>query len=270
MKQFAVIGDPISQSLSPILHHEIYGQLGLNASFDKIHVKKHELLPFIKSHQLDGFNVTIPHKQSIIPYLDDLDDAAKTIGAVNCVHQGKGYNTDWIGFSTAMVLNQIELNGASCIILGAGGAARAIVYALNQGHVKSISVLNRTPDKAMKICQWIESISTIPTTVLSPTHQNTLTNEHIVINCTPLGMWPEMDTTPNIDIQKEHILIDTIYNPIETTWLKKGQQVGAKTVGGLDMFIAQGLASADRWFGEKVSEKIELEPIKKVLKSELC
>jgi shikimate dehydrogenase len=83
-------------------------------------------------------------------------------------------------------------------------------------------------------------------------------------------MWPETQSMPEINIQRNQILADTIYNPLETKWLKTGKDMGAKTVGGLDMFIAQGLASADIWFGEKISEKIQLEPIKKVLKSELC
>ena len=83
-------------------------------------------------------------------------------------------------------------------------------------------------------------------------------------------MWPETQSMPEINIQRNQVLADTIYNPLETKWLKTGKDMGAKTVGGLDMFIAQGLASADIWFDEKISEKIQLEPIKKVLKSELC
>ncbi|SVE21177.1 uncharacterized protein METZ01_LOCUS474031, partial [marine metagenome] len=88
---------------------------------------------------MDGFNVTIPHKQSVIPFLNKLDESAKIIGAVNCVHNGKGFNTDWIGFLIAMDLNHIELKGKNCLILGAGGAARAIAFALANNGVKSIS-----------------------------------------------------------------------------------------------------------------------------------
>lgn len=261
MKRFAVIGDPIAHTLSPNLHQEVYRQLELDASFEQIHVTPNSLDSFINSNKLDGFNVTIPHKLSIIPFLKGLDEAAKTIGAVNCVHNGKGYNTDWIGFLKAMELNGVDLNGKDCTILGAGGAARAIAYGLVQADVNSILISNRTQTKADQLLDWINSI--FPTNFQSK-------NSDIIINCTPLGMWPDTESMPEVEIQNGQILADTIYNPLETAWLKAGKTKGAKTIDGLDMFIAQGLASADIWFGEKISEKIKLEPIKKVLKSELC
>ena len=261
MKRFAVIGDPIAHTLSPNLHQEVYRQLELDASFEQIHVTPNSLDSFINSNKLDGFNVTIPHKLSIIPFLKGLDEAAKTIGAVNCVHNGKGYNTDWIGFLKAMELNGVDLNGKDCTILGAGGAARAIAYGLVQADVNSILISNRTQTKADQLLDWINSI--FPTNFQSK-------NSDIIINCTPLGMWPDTESMPEVEMQNGQILADTIYNPLETAWLKAGKTKGAKTIGGLDMFIAQGLASADIWFGEKISEKIKLENIKKVLKSELC
>ncbi len=261
MKRFAVIGDPIAHTLSPNLHQEVYRQLELDASFEQIHVTPNSLDSFINSNKLDGFNVTIPHKLSIIPFLKGLDEAAKTIGAVNCVHNGKGYNTDWIGFLKAMEFNGVDLNGKDCTILGAGGAARAIAYGLVQVDVNSILISNRTQTKADQLLDWINSI--FPTNFQSK-------NSDIIINCTPLGMWPDTESMPEVEIQNGQILADTIYNPLETAWLKAGKTKGAKTIDGLDMFIAQGLASADIWFGEKISEKIKLENIKKVLKSELC
>ena len=261
MKRFAVIGDPIAHTLSPNLHQEVYRQLELDASFEQIHVTPNSLDSFINSNKLDGFNVTIPHKLSIIPFLKGLDEAAKTIGAVNCVHNGKGYNTDWIGFLKAMELNGVDLNGKDCTILGAGGAARAIAYGLVQADVNSILISNRTQTKADQLLDWINSI--FPTNFQSK-------NSDIIINCTPLGMWPDTESMPEFEIQNGQILADTIYNPLETAWLKAGKTKGAKTIDGLDMFIAQGLASADIWCGEKISEKIKLENIKKVLKSELC
>ena len=261
MKRFAVIGDPIAHTLSPNLHQEVYRQLELDASFEQIHVTPNSLDSFINSNKLDGFNVTIPHKLSIIPFLKGLDEAAKIIGAVNCVHNGKGYNTDWIGFLKAMELNGVDLNGKDCTILGAGGAARAIAYGLVQADVNSILISNRTQTKADQLLDWINSI--FPTNFQSK-------NSDIIINCTPLGMWPDTESMPEVEIQNGQILADTIYNPLETAWLKAGKTKGAKTIDGLDMFIAQGLASADIWFGEKISEKIKLENIKKVLKSELC
>ena len=263
MKQFAVIGDPIAHSLSPLLHQEIYRQLGIDASFEKVHVTPGSLSLFMDENVLDGFNVTIPHKESIIPYLDALDESAQTIGAVNCVAGEIGYNTDWIGFLKAMAGNGVEINGKNCLIIGAGGAARAVGYVLVQAKAKSIIFQNRTKRRADQLIAWINKL-----------HPENEPGEKpdIMINCTPVGMWPDTEATP-IDIQDINeigVLADTIYNPLETEWLQRGRAEGAKIVRGIDMFIAQGLASADIWFGEKISEKIQLEPIKKVLKSELC
>ena len=158
MKKFAVIGDPIAHSLSPILHQEVYRQLGLDASFEKIHLMPNVLHSFMNVNELDGFNITIPYKQSVIPFLNELDESAQTIGAVNCVHDGKGYNTDWIGFTNAMEQNGISLNGKDYIILGAGGAARAIAFGLVKFGAKSISIKNRTQSKSAQLLHWINSI----------------------------------------------------------------------------------------------------------------
>ena len=261
MKRFAVIGYPITHSLSPILHQEIYRQLEINASFEKFHIKPDDLHSFMNSNKLDGFNVTIPYKQTVIPFLDDLDESAQTISAVNCIYNRKGYNTDWIGFTMAMEMNDIELKDKHCSILGAGGAARAVAYSLIKAGVKSIFIKNRTQENADKLIKWINSIFS---------DNSSYETADVIINCTPLGMWPDTESMPNIKIDSGQVLADTIYNPLETAWLNAGKALGAKTIGGLDMFIAQGLASADIWFGEKISEIIKLEPIKKVLKTELC
>ena len=260
MKHFAVIGDPVSHSLSPMLHQEIYQQLGLDASFEKIHIKPDNLHSFMNSNELDGFNVTIPHKQSVIPFLDELDESAQTIGAVNCIKNGKGFNTDWIGFLQALEINEFNLNGKDCTILGAGGAARAIAFGLVKAGVKSISIKNRTKDKAEQLLDWINSVFT---------NNDPSEIPDVIINCTPLGMWPETESMPMAlnEIKPNLTLVDTIYNPIETEWLKLGKEKGAKVIGGLDMFIAQGLASADIWFGKKISETVDIEKIRQFLNS---
>ena len=261
MKQFGVIGYPIEHSLSPILHQEIYNQLDISASYDRNEVSINQLDHFVNTNKLNGFNVTIPHKQTIIPFLKSLDPSAKTIGAVNCVYKSKGYNTDWIGFLKTISNNDLSINNKSCVIIGAGGVARAIAYGLIRKGIKSISIKNRTIKSKQKILEWIDS--------LHPTN-NLNENPNIIINCTPLGMWPKINSMPDIEINNQSTLIETVYNPLETKWLKYGKEIGAKTISGLDMFIWQGIASIELWLGEKISEKIELEKVKKVLKSELC
>ena len=267
MKRFAVIGDPVAHSLSPVLHQEIYRQLGMEAAYEKMHVTPDQLSDFMTQNEFDGLNVTIPHKTAVIPFLNELNESAKIIGAVNCKSGGKGYNTDWIGFLKAMEYNNVELAEMNCLILGAGGAARAVAYALIKSNVNSITIANRTKEKADSLTQWIKSQSEIRVKSSSPEHLNTLTPKRIIINCTPVGMWPDTESVPmNVnDIDENQIMADTIYNPLETEWLKQGKEKGAKIVGGLDMFIAQGLASADIWFGENISEKVDLNRLKQTL-----
>ncbi len=264
MKRFCVIGDPITHSLSPQLHTEIFRQFGVEASYEKICIDIPSLTEFMEHQRFNGINVTIPHKQSVISFLNELDDSAKSIGAVNCIHQGKGYNTDWLGFINAVKLNAVNLQSRDCTLIGAGGAAHAVAFALIQSKVNTISIINRTQNNSQKLARWIKSKSNVSVT---------LNNIHpIIINCTPLGMWPNTYSLP-LPIEStppDAVLIDTIYNPVETEWLNQGRKKGAKIVGGLDMFIAQGLASAEIWFNKHILEKIELEQIKKVLKSELC
>jgi shikimate dehydrogenase len=267
MKRFAVIGDPVAHSLSPVLHQEIYRQLGMETVYEKVHVTPDQLSDFMTQNEFDGLNVTIPHKTAVIPFLNELNESAKIIGAVNCKSGGKGYNTDWVGFLKAMEYNDVELTEKNCLILGAGGAARAVAYALIKSNVKTITIQNRTKDKAIQLVQWVKKHSNIQVNTLTPDYLNTSILEHIIINCTPVGMWPDTESVPmNVnDIDENQIMADTIYNPLETEWLKQGKEKGAKIVGGLDMFIAQGLASADIWFGENISEKVDLNRLKQTL-----
>lgn len=264
MKKFGVIGDPIEHSLSPLFHNHIFNQLGLNMSYESFLVNKNQLSSFVNSSNLDGYNVTIPHKEIIINHLDidSFSDSASIIGAVNCVHQGKGYNTDWLGFLKAMKINNINLKDLDCAIIGAGGVAKAVAYALIKSNVKSISVINRTQSKADALIKWVDTH-----------YSNRAANSYnVYVNCTPLGMWPKTSNVP-FDINKilpHQIIIDTIYNPIETKWMKQVRENGANVVGGLDMFIYQALASLDLWLGKDISNHIELESIKKVLKLKLC
>tara|TARA_A100001037_G_C15117381_1_gene622071 strand:- start:908 stop:1693 length:786 start_codon:yes stop_codon:yes gene_type:complete len=261
MKNFAVIGDPIEHSLSPILHNAINKQMGFNVRYEKILVKSDTLSSFMNNKKVASFNVTIPHKQSVIPFLDRVDEAARKIGAVNCIHHKVGYNTDWLGFLYLMKKNSITVKGKDCLILGSGGAAKAVAYGLVTGNANSISVKNRTKLHSDQFIDWVRSIS-----------PDLISNKipHLIINCTPIGMWPKITENPAVETFEEQTLIDTIYNPIETKWIKLNKRKVNKVVGGLDMFIAQGLASADIWYGDNISEKIDLEPIKEELKSKLC
>ena len=137
MKKFAVIGNPINHSLSPLMHESIFKQIGLKASYDKIQIEPFELEKFVRSNKLDGYNVTIPYKNIILKHLGNIGHSAQNITAVNCVSINKGYNTDWIGFTKTLDQNKIDLKNKSCLIIGSGGAAYAIAYALIKSKVSS-------------------------------------------------------------------------------------------------------------------------------------
>jgi len=263
VKKYCVIGDPILHSLSPELHHNIYSILGIDASYQKVEVSRNKLKPFMNSNSFDGMNITIPHKKSVVSFLDGLDKDAESIGVVNCVMDNYGYNTDWVGFLKAMDLNDVILKNKHCLILGSGGAAIAIAYALISAKAGSINIESRNKNQSKFILDWIKSY--FP--------RNKLSNApDIIINCTPLGMFPNFNQVP-IEmsvISKDTVLIDTIYNPIETQWLLFGKKLGAKVVGGMDMFIAQGVLSAEIWFGIDIFNRLELDIIKQEIKEIIC
>ena len=261
MKQFAVIGSPITHSLSPNLHEEVFKQLDVNASYSKVDILPENLENFFLNNQFDGFNVTIPHKISIMKYLSDLDTTAEKISAVNCVHNNIGYNTDWLGFLYAMNLNNVKLKNKDCLIIGAGGASYAIAFALIHRKVRSIRIKNRSTNSKTNLMNWINN----------QFDNKTGFDPNVIINCTPLGMWPNVKAIPtDKNINESDIAIETIYNPEKTTWLKNCISKGAKTVSGLDMFIGQAIASIEIWLNTSIEKKINTKKIKKNLKAELC
>jgi len=272
---FAVIGDPVDQSLSPILHNEAFQQLGLDAYYSKLNIPQKKL-SLEKLKKLYGFNVTIPHKTEIIKFLNVINPRATEIGAVNCVfkknNQFWGFNTDWFGFSMALKRNYIDLKNKSILVLGAGGVAYSVLYSLIQENVKKIFIKNRTILNAEKLIEHfkfkIGNIDVMNFENAKPKNSDI----DIIVNCTSLGMKPN-ETRMAINegfILKKHTVIDTIYNPVETLLLKKSNEKRAKTLNGLDMFIYQGLASLDIWFGENVSQKLDFNKIKEKLLIKLC
>ena len=191
-----------------------------------------EVVPLLE--QLDGFSVTAPYKQSIIPYLDELDATAATIGAVNVVSHRKGYNTDWIGFRQA-ILPYLTPHDSHAIILGTGGAARAVQFALNDLGITTLMV-SRTEGKA--------------DVTYADLDEHLMQSHSIIVNCTPLGMHPHTCRMPEINsklVTSAHILYDCIYNPEETLFIKTGRQAGARIANGLRMFEHQADAAWKIW-----------------------
>ena len=221
----------------------------------------------MKSGKLDGMNVTIPHKEAVIEFLNEINLRAESIGSVNCIMTtgGKtiGNNTDWYGFSKMLEQNEINVTGKEVIILGAGGVAKAVIFALGQLGVKKIRLLNRTLSRAQKLESDIISAH------LFDQADEIIKDNSILINCTSIGMDDNSSPVHKSLISGNQILVDIIYIPHETRFLEIGKLKGAKTVNGLDMFIYQGIASLELWLGESLNDKVNFDQLKKYLEEQL-
>lgn len=224
MKRYGIIGNPLGHSYSEQYFTELFEREGLDATYhpyaiDEIGKVKDLLL------ELEGFNVTYPYKESIIPYLTEIDRTAQLIGAVNVVYKGKGYNTDWIGFRDSL---QTWVHPSQrALLLGTGGVSKAIQYALNDLGVAYTLVSRNPKNEAIGYNQVDEEIM----------------REHtIIVNCTPLGMHPFENELPDIPyhyLSREHLLYDCIYNPDKSAFLQIGERYGSKIKNGLEMLHLQ-------------------------------
>ncbi len=277
MKRFAVIGNPIVHSLSPRLHNHILQKLGVDAKYSAIRCTQDKLPDFINrlsDNQLNGLNVTLPLKQVVLPLLDVVDEHAKAIGAVNCIKvmDGKliGHNTDWIGFQKALENEKIQVEGVTSIVVGAGGAARSVLYTLAKNKVGNIILVNRTIERAESLKQYIESFFSDVKIKIGKWREIDKQELHqtLIINCTLVGMTPDVNNCPvpeNILLPSQTI-IDIIYSPFQTKLCRIGHSIGAKTQSGLLMFIHQALASLDVWFSEQISDKVQIDELQGFMK----
>jgi shikimate dehydrogenase len=254
----AIIGDPVEHSLSPVMHNAAFKELELNLVYVAFKVTRNELKDAIsgaRSLGLLGLNVTMPHKNAVITYLDETDSTAKAIGAVNTIlnNQGKliGYNTDGNGAMRALKENGISPDGKKMLILGAGGAAKAIAYQAAQ-EVEELVILNRTSEKAEKLAELLRKKfgkkvkgGALSAEVL----KKELKTTDILINATSVGMHPDVNRSPVPSdlLRSDLCVMDIIYNPLETKLVKDAKSVGAKVVSGLEMLLYQGAVTFEIW-----------------------
>ncbi|WP_347173982.1 shikimate dehydrogenase family protein [Polaribacter uvawellassae] len=240
---FGLLGKNISYSFSSGFFKEKFEELELsNHQYQNFDLQSIDDFPSLlkKQNSLCGMNVTIPYKEEILPYLSEIDDEAKEIGAVNTIkflENGtiKGFNTDVFGFLNSLK-PLLEIHHTKALILGTGGASKAIAFALKKLQIEFVFV-SRNPQKENEI-----SYSTLSQEVIS--------NHTIIINCTPLGTFPETDLCPDIPYQfitSQHLLYDLIYNPAITTFLQNGKNKGAKIKNGLEMLQLQAEKSWQIW-----------------------
>ncbi|HET7580889.1 MAG TPA: shikimate dehydrogenase [Bacillales bacterium] len=256
---YALIGHPVGHSLSPEMHNEAFRSLGLPhhyESFDVAPVDLQEAIAGIKALGIAGFNITVPHKVEVMPYLDEMDEDARRIGAVNTViHQdGRliGRNTDGQGFLEALIDKAGEdLSEKRVLMIGAGGAARGVAVALDRHGVKQLDIANRTSEKAHALIAGSLQNEIAQVLALEEAVEN-MGDYDILINTTPVGMSPNTDDMPMpVDrIKPGAIMSDLIYNPLKTKWLEEGEKYGAVPMNGIGMFVNQGALAFEWWTGQ--------------------
>lgn len=254
---YGLIGNPVAHSMSPDIHNAALKDLSLDGYYHAFRVETDDLEDAVKGMRalgIQGFNVTVPHKVEIMKYLDRIDESAKVLGAVNTVRREKeqlvGYNTDGEGFlkSLKQSIDQ-PVSELSILIIGAGGAARAIFTTLAAGKPKRLDVANRTPEKAEAFIHLYDGTKAM---ALSEAEDD-LSVYDVLIQTTSVGMHPHVDDVPlSLARAKETCLVcDIIYNPLKTALLKEAEAKGLKTLNGVGMFIGQAALSFELWTGRE-------------------
>lgn len=273
-----IIGDPVGHTISPAMHNAAYKALNIDYVYVPFRVSKEDLphaVEGLRAFNIRGVNVTIPHKVSIIPLLDEIDEFAQKIGSVNVVvnENGRlaGYNTDAHGFLYALLDQGVEPEGQKVAVLGAGGASRSICFALAERGA-SLTILNRTPGNAARFAVEMSELTGRPIQVLGLTRDNlsaALDNCNILINTTSVGMYPHSDATlaDHHLIKPHHTVVDIVYNPFRTKLLAEAEKAGARTIGGIDMLIWQGALAFEIWTGKQAPINIMRKDAQRFLKS---
>jgi shikimate dehydrogenase len=265
LKLFGVIGHPIAHSLSPLMHNTAFEALGLHCSMQALDIRPESLHDAIQSFRALGFggiNVTIPHKERIMPFLDDIETEARAIGAVNTIQfvEGKaiGYNTDAYGFRLSLEPYRSRIDGSTFAILGAGGAARSVVYVLLK-HFRSaqIVIVSRSLTRSRDIIEHFKEIDQHKLAAITfedPALSSLLGSARLIVNATPIGMnprWHEIPFPPEF-LHNKHVVFDLVYRPLKTNLLAGALQRGAMAISGMEMFLQQGARAFELWTGRQM------------------
>ena len=267
IQSFALIGNPVKHSLSPILHNTVYDYYRINAEYILNCVEDTEIGQIIEKFKqtgVKGFNITVPHKQNIMPFLDEIGRDAKQIGAVNTVKiiNGKmyGYNTDGDGFLRQLKGDKVNVKNSKIKIVGAGGSTMSIVYSLVNAGCKEVLLFNRTIENAKKIANKFSNVTALSI------DEFVASNCDILINTTSVGLSPNNDKSPvdNLEgISLKTVVYDLIYSPPITRFMQMALEKGCRAHNGYKMLIYQGLIADEIWFGRKL---IRNKLVNKILK----
>lgn len=263
MKRYAIIGYPVSHSLSPQIHNPAFKQLNIDAHYEKIEIApKHfeQIIAILKKENIySGFNITVPFKEKIIPFLDRIDPLAEKVGAVNTVQiidgEWIGHNTDLFGFIEP-IKDQIGTY-KSALVLGAGGAAKAVLFSLAAlGHFNKITIHNRTKGRAEQLAQQLKQHFSEQEVAIYK--QDDVNNTYdIIINCTSIGMEKTIEQNPYNGMASHHnksFFYDLIYKPEQTQFLSQATELKLNNINGLEMLKAQAAKSFFIWTGQNFPE----------------
>ena len=281
-KSVALIGEPLKHSVSPAFHQAAFDHEGLDVRYEKWETPEVELAATVdrlRHAATLGANVTIPCKEKVIPLLDELSDTAARIGAVNTVvnRSGRlmGFNTDAEGFVTSLSQDaDYRLRNRKVVLLGAGGVARAVMFALLNEEVTSVTVFNRSVERGRALVRsFARSAGKIPLAAPPWGELETsaaLQDCDLLVNCTSIGMrYNATETESPLSaalIPKDALVYDLVYNPEETPFLKEAKKAGAETLGGLSMLVYQGAASFELWTGKKAPVDIMFRSAREALR----
>jgi len=268
-----LLGNPVEHSLSPLIHNTAFQVHAINAAYVATRVAAGDLpaaVEGLRAMRFWGANVTIPHKQAVQRLLDDVTPRAEAVGAVNTIvrvdpptgpAQLRGDNTDVAGFLAPLAPHADRLRGTAALIVGAGGAARAVTYALLTEHTPSrLTLAVRTPPKAEPLVHDMiahaadTELKVVPIGEAGPA----LRASTLVVNATPVGMHPDVDRTPwpdADDFAPSHLVYDLVYNPTTTRLLREASAQGATSIGGLDMLIGQAAVAYEQWTGRPMPDE---------------
>ncbi|UCF39446.1 MAG: shikimate dehydrogenase [Acidobacteriota bacterium] len=274
----AVIGDPVEHSLSPQIHNAAFRSAGINYAYVAFHVKRGDLkraMEGVKSLGIRGMSVTIPHKIDIIPYLDQTDEVSGNVGSVNTVvnEQGRllGYSTDGHGALRALEAEGVEVGGRRVVLLGSGGAARAIAFALaTVKPLPHLTILGIEDEEREQLCRDLRSKTALDISssyLADGSLEEALGKAEILCHATPVGMSPKSDQTvvPSHLLHSGLAVFDAVYTPFETRLLKEAKAAGAVIVPGLGMFVHQAAIQFELWTGQSAPVEIMTETVKAAL-----
>ena len=253
-KSFAVIGDPIDHSLSPNIHSAAFREMNLDSSYIAYRIPKGELeegIEGLKKIKIDGFNVTVPHKVEMMKYLDKVDESCSLIGAVNTVtnKEGllKGYNTDMDGFLEPFKKRKLNIENTKVLLLGAGGAARAIVAAFAKNKAKKITIANRTIEKAENLSELSKKMRLDSKAINIKDVKDSAKDYDIIVNATSIGLGNESSAISLDSINDKTIVYDIVYMPMHTDFIKKAKEKNAVIIFGYEMLLGQAARAFEIW-----------------------